>query len=93
MAMWAARAAGVPLTDEEALRWVTLDAAWVMGVDGQTGSLEPGKMADVVVWNGTPFSSFAKAEQVFIDGALLYDRSNKALQPKADFLIGQEGQP
>ncbi|MBL0278560.1 MAG: amidohydrolase family protein [Anaeromyxobacter sp.] len=72
-AMWAARAAGVPVSDEEALRWVTLDAAWVLGVDGQTGSLEPGKMADVVVWSGHPFSVYARAEQVYLDGLLAYD--------------------
>jgi len=52
-----------------------------------------GKMADVVVWNGMPFSTYAKAEKVFIDGALLYDRGNRALQPRVDFILGQEGQP
>lgn len=72
-AMWAARAAGVPVTDEEALRWITLDAAWVMGVERQAGSLEPGKMADVVVWSGHPFSVYSRAEQVYVDGLLTYD--------------------
>ncbi len=72
-AMWAARAAGVPVSDEEALRWITLDAAWVMGVERQAGSLEPGKMADVVVWSGHPFSVYARAEQVYVDGLLSYD--------------------
>jgi imidazolonepropionase-like amidohydrolase len=83
----------IAIAPEHAIKWLTSNAAKALRIDKQTGSLEAGKMADVVVWNGTPFSSYAKAEQVFIDGALLYDRSNKALQPKADFLIGQEGQP
>lgn len=72
-AMWAARAAGIPVSDEEALRWVTLDAAWVMGVDGRTGSLEPGKMADVAVWSGHPLSVYARAELVYVDGLLAYE--------------------
>ncbi|MBP6534540.1 MAG: amidohydrolase [Arenimonas sp.] len=83
----------IAIAPEHAIKWLTSNAAKALRIEKQTGSLEAGKMADVVVWNGTPFSSFAKAEQVFIDGALLYDRSNKALQPKVDFLIGQEGQP
>ncbi len=81
------------ISPEHAIKWLTSNPAKALHIDKQTGSLETGKMADVVIWNGTPFSSYAKAEQVFIDGALLYDRNNKALQPKVDFLIGQEGQP
>jgi imidazolonepropionase-like amidohydrolase len=83
----------INIAPERAIKWLTSNAAKALHIDKQTGSLEAGKMADVVIWNGTPFSSYAKAEQVFIDGALLYDRNNKALQPKVDFLIGQEGQP
>jgi imidazolonepropionase-like amidohydrolase len=85
--------ANIAISPEHAITWLTGNAAKALRIDKQTGSLEAGKMADVVVWNGTPFSSYAKAEQVYVDGALLYDRSNKALQPKADFLLGQEGQP
>ena len=47
-------------------------------------------MADVVVWNGNPFSSYALAEQVFIDGRRLYDRSAPAATPRSDFQLGQE---
>jgi len=46
-------------------------------------------MADVVVWNGNPFSVYAKAEKVFIDGTLFYDRNDPALSPRVDFEIGQ----
>ena len=38
-------------------------------------------MADVVLWNGTPFSVYAHAEQVYIDGALLFDRAIRRAKP------------
>jgi imidazolonepropionase-like amidohydrolase len=85
--------AGMVITPEHAIQWITSNPAKAMRIDNQTGTLQAGKMADVVVWNGTPFSTYAKAEQVFVDGKMLYDRNNKALQPKADFMLGQEGQP
>jgi hypothetical protein len=47
-------------------------------------------MADAVIWNGNPFSVYAKADQVFIDGALVYDRANLARQPVSDFELGQQ---
>jgi hypothetical protein len=46
-------------------------------------------MADVVVWNQNPFSVYAHAEQVYIDGARIYDRNDPARQPKSDFMLGQ----
>lgn len=92
-AMAAGNRAGLAITPEHAIRWVTTNAAKALGIQGQTGSLAPGLMADVVVWNGTPFSVYAHAEKVFIDGALLYDRTNKALQPGSDFQLGQGVSP
>jgi imidazolonepropionase-like amidohydrolase len=74
-----------------AIRWLTANAAKALGVLEQTGTLEPGKMADVVIWNGNPFSVYAKADQVFIDGALVYDRADLSLQPVTDFELGQPG--
>ena len=59
-----------------------------LGIDRQTGSLEPGKMADVVVWSGNPFSVYSRAEKVYIDGALAYDRNDPARQPEMDFELG-----
>ena len=58
------------------------------GIDDQTGSLEAGKMADVVVWSGNPFSVYSRAEKVYIDGALVYDRNDPARQPRTDFELG-----
>ena len=65
---------------------VRADAAKALGILSETGTLEPGKMADVVVWNGTPFSVYALADLVFVDGALLYDRAHPAARPRSDFL-------
>ncbi len=45
-------------------------------------------MADVVIWDRDPFSVYAKAEKVFIDGALIYDRRNPAVNPVTDFSLG-----
>jgi imidazolonepropionase-like amidohydrolase len=88
-AMTRGRRAGMDITPEHAIRWITANPAKSMGILDQTGTLEPGKMADVVLWNGNPFSVYAKADQVFVDGALLYDRNDTALQPVSDFELGQ----
>lgn len=73
-----------------AIRWITSNAARALGIEDRTGSLEPGKMADVVIWNRDPFSVYALAEQVFIDGVLMFDRS-QSQPPRSDFLLGQPG--
>jgi imidazolonepropionase-like amidohydrolase len=83
--------AGLRIPPERAIRWLTANPAQALGIDKLTGTLEPGKMADVVVWNGDPLSVYALAEQVFIDGALVYDREHPPAQPRSDFLLGQPG--
>ncbi len=88
-AMTRGRRAGMDITPEHAIQWITANPAKSMGILDQTGTLEPGKMADVVIWNGNPFSVYAKADQVFIDGALVYNRANPELQPVSDFELGQ----
>lgn len=80
---------GMNISPERAIGWITSNAAKSLGIEDQTGSLEAGKMADVVIWSGNPFSVYAKAGQVFIDGALVYDRDNPELQPVSDFELGQ----
>ena len=82
---------GLNIAPEHAIRWLTANPARALGIDQFTGTLEPGKMADVVIWNGTPFSVYALAEQVFVDGQLEFDRANPAPQPRSDFLLGQPG--
>lgn len=81
------------IAPERAIRWVTSNAAKALGIADRTGTLEAGKMADVVVWNQNPFSVYAKAEQVYIDGARLYDRNDRSRQPVSDFMLGQEVTP
>lgn len=90
-ALSAGRRAGMNISQEHAISWITLNAARSIGIDKETGSLEPGKRADVVIWSADPFSVYARADQVFIDGGLAFDRSNPAYQPVSDFELGQPG--
>jgi imidazolonepropionase-like amidohydrolase len=83
--------AGVKVTEEDALRWVTANPAWALGIDGETGTLEAGKRGDVVVWTAHPFSVYAAPRLVFIDGALRYDRGRPEMW--SDFSVGQEVVP
>jgi imidazolonepropionase-like amidohydrolase len=92
-AMYAGQRAGIPVTRDQALRWVTANPAWALGLDSIVGTLEPGKMADVVVWSGDPFSVYSKAIQVYNDGWLVYDRSDPAHRPRTDFELGQVPAP
>ena len=87
-AMYVGRAAGLDVSRDEALRWITINAAWVLGIDDRTGSLEPGKAGDVVIWSGDPFSVYSRADQVYIDGAVVYDRHRLAGNPISDFELG-----
>ena len=79
--------AGFDIPPERAIRWITANAAKALGILDQTGTLETGKMADVVVWNGTPFSVYALADQVFVDGVLRFDRSKPPAKPWSDFSL------
>ena len=87
-AMYAGIEAGLDVSRDEALRWITANPAWALGIDDRTGTLEAGKNADVVLWSADPFSVYAVAEQVWIDGALVYDRDQRSLQPLTDFEVG-----
>ena len=62
-------------TEDEAIRMITLNPAWIMGIDDKTGSLDVGKDGDVVIWNMDPLSTYARAEKVYIDGDLYFDSS------------------
>jgi len=59
--------ANIELTENEALRWITYNAAWTLGIENEVGTLEPGKRADIVIWDKHPFSVYAKAQKVFVD--------------------------
>jgi imidazolonepropionase-like amidohydrolase len=60
-------------TEDEAIRMVTLNPAWIIGVDDRVGSIDTGKDADLVIWNMDPLSTYARAEKVYIDGDLFFD--------------------
>ena len=62
-------------TEDEALRMITLNAAWIMGLEDKIGSLDVGKDGDLVLWNMDPLSTYARAEKVYIDGDLYFDSS------------------
>lgn len=79
---------GLNISRAEAFRWITINPARAMGVADKVGSLEAGKDADVVIWSGDPFSVYTLAEQVFIDGASIYDRNNSSKHPQSDFELG-----
>ncbi|MEX2110055.1 MAG: amidohydrolase [Gemmatimonadaceae bacterium] len=87
-AMAAGIAAGVPLTEEQVIKWVTINPAWALGLEDRIGSLEPGKNADLVLWSANPFSVYSRPEKVWVDGAMLYDRLDPAQQWRTDFELG-----
>ncbi len=81
-------AAGFQIPPERAITWLTQNPAQALGLQRQIGTLEAGKMADLVVWDRNPFSVYAHAEQVYIDGVLQFERGLVA-PPRSDFLLGQ----
>jgi imidazolonepropionase-like amidohydrolase len=87
----ASRRAGIDIPDAVAWEWLAINPAKALGIDDKTGSLKPGKMADIVLWNGNPFSVYTRPERVWVDGALLYDANDPKLRPMSDFELGQPG--
>ena len=87
-AMYAGRAAGINVTEDMAVKWMTINPAWALELDDRIGSLEPGKNADVVLWSGDPFSIYTKAEKVWIDGAMMFNRDDPAQNWRTDFDLG-----
>jgi imidazolonepropionase-like amidohydrolase len=83
---------GIDIADADVISWITLNAARAMGIDHMTGSLEAGKMADVVLWNSDPLSIYSRPEMVWIDGAVMYDMNDRQMRPVSDFELGQPGE-
>jgi imidazolonepropionase-like amidohydrolase len=88
----AGRRMGIEISDEQAWTWLSYNPAKALGIEAKTGSLKPGKMADVVLWNGNPFSVYTRPEKVWVDGALLYDAMDPKRRPVSDFELGQPGE-
>jgi len=80
--------AGITIARADAVKWITINPAKALGIEKVTGSLEPGKNADVVIWSGDPFSAYAHAERVYIDGAQVFDRAEPARRLRSDFQLG-----
>lgn len=62
------------LTDDEALALITINPAKQLAIDNRVGSIEPGKDADLVIYDKHPLSNYAKVQKVFIDGEMYFDR-------------------
>ena len=86
------RRAGINVSDEVAWEWLSRNPAKALGILGKTGTLAPGKMADVVLWNGNPYSDYTRPDRVWIDGALMYDMNDPKRRPVSDFELGQPGE-
>ena len=86
------RRAGHNVTDASAWRWLSFNPAKALGIADKTGSLKPGKMADLVLWNGNPLSTYTRPEKLWIDGAMMYDSANPKMRPVSDFELGQPGE-
>ncbi len=85
----AGRRAGVALPPEQVIRWITTNAAKMLGLADRIGTLAPGYDADLVLWSGDPFSIYTKADLVMIDGAILVDRLAPPPRPISDFELGR----
>jgi imidazolonepropionase-like amidohydrolase len=82
----AGRRAGLSIPPERAIRWITSNPARALSLDSKIGRIAAGMNADLVLWSGDPFSVYSKADLVFIDGAVAYDR----LRPRTtDFELGR----
>jgi imidazolonepropionase-like amidohydrolase len=86
------RRMGIKVSDEVAWTWLSYNPAKALGIADKTGSLKPGKMADIVLWNGNPLSVYTRPDKVWIDGALMYDAGDPKKRPVSDFEMGQPGE-
>ena len=92
-AMAAGQRAGIPgLSEAVAWEWLSRNPAKALGILDKTGTLSAGKGADVVLWNGDPFSTYSRPQRVWIDGAEMYDANNPKKRPVSDFELGQPGE-
>ncbi|MGH7561274.1 MAG: amidohydrolase [Gemmatimonadales bacterium] len=88
-AYYAGLRSGITLSRDQAIKWITANPAWALGIDRWTGTLEVGKMADVVLWTADPFSVYAKTEKVWNEGWLAFDRLDPKKLYWTDFNLGQ----
>jgi len=80
--------AGLDVGRDRAIRWITANPAWVLGIHDRVGTIEPGKDADLVVWSGDPFSVYTRADLNLIAGERVYERAKPRGRPLSDFELG-----
>ena len=80
-------------SEEEALKMITLNAAWQLGIDGQVGSIDVGKDADLAIFNAHPFSPAARVEMTLIDGRKFFDRQTAPTLEKLMAQLKLRGRP
>ena len=71
-------------SEEEAIKLVTINPATLLHINDRTGSLKVGKDADIVIWDNPPLSTYAKVEQTYVDGCLLFDAKQQAKLVKSN---------
>ncbi|HEX3367453.1 amidohydrolase family protein [Phenylobacterium sp.] len=86
----AARRIGVVVPPERMIRWITANPAKALGLGDRIGTLADGYDADLVLWSADPFSVYAKADLVVIDGAVAFDRAHPPAAPASDFVLGRK---
>ncbi len=69
------------VSEEEALKMITLHPAWQLGVEAHVGSIEPGKDADLAIFSAHPFSPDARVELTMVEGVVMFDRA-RDLSPR-----------
>jgi imidazolonepropionase-like amidohydrolase len=84
----ASKRMGLDISKGNAIKWLTSNSAKSIGLEDKIGSLKAGMNADVVLWSGDPFSVYTKADKVWIDGALRFDREDSSVTPTSDFNLG-----
>jgi imidazolonepropionase-like amidohydrolase len=84
----AAARVDIDIPPEHAIQWITQNPARSLGIADSVGTLESGRMADIAVWDGDPFSVYSRVERVYIDGALVFDREDASVNPVTDFSLG-----
>ncbi len=78
----------IAISEDEAIRWVTANAAWALGISDMVGSLAPGMYADFVIWDGSPLSVYSRPQRVFIDAEQVFDRATTPSSQLSDFELG-----
>jgi imidazolonepropionase-like amidohydrolase len=63
------------VSEDEALKMVTLNPAWQLGIDQRVGSIEVGKDADIAIFSAHPFAADTRVEQTLVDGVVYFDRA------------------